>query len=559
MLLLTNAHIYTLDPHQPTAQALAIEHGRILAVGTEDFIQAEFGGKSNPLNLGGRTIIPGLTDSHLHLKHFALSLQKVDCETTTLAECLRRVGERVRQTPAGEWVLGHGWNQNEWSDPPPSQAPPSLAPLPQAPFPLTPPPQAGGAGGGFPSAQILDSIAPNHPVYLTAKSLHAAWANTAALRLAGITSQTPDPEGGQIQRDASGNPTGILLEGAMQRVANAIPQPGPEQILHAMLEAQTVLWRMGLTGVHDFDRRDSFAALQTLRGRGELGLRVVKTIPVEDLPHAIGVGLRSGFGDDFLRIGNVKAFSDGALGPHTAAMFQPYEDDPHNQGMLLLDAEEITEFGRQAVENGLGLTIHAIGDRANHEVLNAYAGLREYERSRGLPHLRHRIEHVQILHPDDFPRLAELGVIASMQPIHATSDMIAADRFWGARARYGYAWRELLYLNTPLAFGSDAPVDSPNPFWGLHAAVTRRRADGSPGPEGWYPDQRLTRLEALQGYTTGAAYAAGMENRLGQLSPGFLADLLVLDVDPFTCDAEEFRNIQPTGVMVGAEWKVPVT
>ncbi|GAB4578089.1 MAG: amidohydrolase [Anaerolineales bacterium] len=533
MLILTNAHIYTLNPHQPTAQALALDDERILAVGTEDFIRAEFGAKAKTLNLQGRTVLPGLTDAHLHFKHFSLGLQKVDCETPTLAECLRRVAERSRQTPAGAWVLGHGWNQNEWPD---AATPHGV--------------------DGFPSATTLDALIPDHPVYLTAKSLHAGWANTAALRLAGITAQTPDPDGGQIQREAKGNPTGILLEGAMNLIAKVIPQPTSEQILHAMREAQTVLWRMGLTGVHDFDRRDSFAALQTLHAQGELGLRVVKTIPVEDLAHAIGVGLRSGFGDNFLRIGNVKAFADGALGPHTAAMFHPYEDDPENKGMLLLDAEAITEFGQQAVENGLGLTIHAIGDRANHEVLTAYAGLRAYERAHHLPHPRHRIEHVQLLHRDDFPRLAELGVIASMQPIHATSDMIAADKFWGARARYGYAWRELLYLNTRLAFGSDAPVDSPNPFWGLHAAITRRRADGSPGPEGWYPDQRLTRLEALQGYTTGAAYAAGMENRLGQLSPGFLADLLVLETDPFTCPPEALRDIQPIGVMVGGEWKI---
>jgi predicted amidohydrolase YtcJ len=532
MIIITNAHIYTLDSHQPTANALAIDHGRVLAVGTEDFIRAEFGTRGKNLDLKGRAVIPGLTDAHLHFKHFALGLQKVDCETTTLADCLRRVEERVRQTPQGEWVLGHGWNQNEWLNVP-----------------------AEGTDG-FPSALILDKIASEHPVYLTAKSLHAGWANTAALRLAGITAQTIDPEDGQIQRDAQGEPTGILLEGAMGLVSHAIPQPGSDHILQAMRTAQKVLWGMGLTGVHDFDRRDSFSALQTLHGRGELGLRVVKTIPVEDLSHAIGVGLRSGFGDDFLRIGMVKAFADGALGPHTAAMFQPYANEPENRGMLLLDAEEILEFGRQAVENGLGLTTHAIGDRANHEVLNAYAGLRDHERANGLPHLRHRIEHVQILHPDDFSRLAELGVIASMQPIHATSDMISADRFWGERSQYGYAWRELLYLSTHLAFGSDAPVDSPNPFWGLHAAITRRRADGSPGPEGWYPNQRLTRLEAFQGYTSGAAYAAGMEDRLGQLSPGFLADLVVLDTDPFTCEADTLREIRPVGVMVGGEWKI---
>ncbi|NJN45079.1 MAG: amidohydrolase [Anaerolineae bacterium] len=406
MILLTNAHIYTLDPHQPTASAIAIEFGRVLAVGTNDFIEAEFGHHSKKIDLNGQTIIPGLTDSHLHFKNYALGLQKVDCETTSLAECLRRVREQTTQTSRGNWVLGHGWNQNEWTDVPSEE---SL--------------------DGFPSASMLDHITADHPVFLTAKSLHAAWANSVALRLAGITSQTPDPSNGQIQRDSKGEPTGILLEGADALVSAIIPRLGQDQLLEAMRAAQSTLWSLGVTGIHDFDRRESFVALQTLHAKGELGLRVVKTIPVEDLDDAIGVGLRSGFGDDFLRTGMVKAFSDGALGPRTAAMFQPYAKEPENRGMLLLDAEEILDFGKRAVENGLGLTVHAIGDRANHEVLNAYDGVRDHERALGLPQHRHRIEHVQILHPDDFTRLAELGVIASMQPIHATSDMIAADRF----------------------------------------------------------------------------------------------------------------------------------
>lgn len=547
MRLLVNAHIYTLDPRQPTVAALAIHAGRVLAAGTEDFILAEFGSRAQPFDLQGRIVIPGLTDAHLHFKNYALSLTKVDCETPTLEECLHRVAARLRTTPPGRWVLGHGWNQNEWPDVPPAQGREGLASAGE-----------GETAGRFPTAAILDEIAPEHPVYLTAKSLHAGWANSHALQLAGVTTHTPDPPDGQLLRGPGGQPTGILLEGAMRLVSDAIPPPEAAQVLDAMRAAQKTLWAMGLTGIHDFDRRDSFTALQILHANGELGLRVVKTIPVEDLDHAVGVGLRSGFGDDFLRVGMVKAFADGALGPHTAAMFEPYLGDPGGRGMLLLDAEDILEFGRLAVENGLGLTIHAIGDRANHEVLTAYAGLREYERARGLPALRHRLEHVQLLHPDDFPRLAALNVIASMQPIHATSDMVSADRFWGARARYAYAWRDLLALGTALAFGSDAPVESPNPFWGLHAAVTRRRADGSPGPEGWYPGQRLTRLEAMQGYTSGAAYAAGVEDRLGQLAPGFLADLLVLDADPFTCEPDVLRTLRPVGVMVGGEWKIEV-
>jgi predicted amidohydrolase YtcJ len=321
-----------------------------------------------------------------------------------------------------------------------------------------------------------------------------------------------------------------------------------------MEKAMSSLARMGLTGIHDFDRRRCFSALQILRQKGDLPLRVVKSIPLEDLPLATGLGLRTGFGDDYLRIGSVKAFADGALGPRTAAMIQPYKGEPSNRGMLLLDVEEMVEHGRQAVDGGLSLAVHAIGDRAIHEMLEAFSQIRAYEKARGLSPLPHRIEHVQLIHPQDASRLAELNLVASMQPIHAPSDMPMADRFWGERAAYAYAWRVQLDHGAVLAFGSDAPVESPNPFWGLHAAVTRRRADGSPGKDGWYPAQRLTLEQALRGFTTGAALAAASQNRQGQLAPGFYADLLVLEQDPFQVDADELRMMRPSAVMVGGNW-----
>ena len=219
-----------------------------------------------------------------------------------------------------------------------------------------------------------------------------------------------------------------------------------------------------------------------------------------------------------------------------------------------MDGEELFEFGRRAADVGLGMTVHAIGDRANHEVLDAYQQLRAYEKEKGLPHLRHRIEHVQLLHPDDAKRLAQLDVIASMQPIHATSDMLMADQYWGERAALSYAWRTQLDAGAHIAFGSDAPVESPNPFWGLHAAITRRRADGSPSKEGWRPEQRLSVQEALEGFTTGAAYAAYAENRLGKLSPGYLADLIVLEDDPFTCNPDDMKDFQSSATMIGGNW-----
>jgi len=369
-----------------------------------------------------------------------------------------------------------------------------------------------------------------------------------------LNAQTPDPQNGQIQRDSKGNATGILLETAMDLAANIVPAPSMDEITNAIDQAQPILWKMGLTGIHDFDRRDSFIALQILHSQGRLKLRVLKNMPVELLDQAIELGLRGGFGDDMLRIGNIKVFMDGALGPHTAAMFQPYLGEEENRGILNMDGEELFEQGRKAAQNGLGMTVHAIGDRANHEVLNAYEQLREYEGENDLPHMRHRIEHVQVLHPDDVARLGKMNIVASMQPIHAISDMRMADEFWGERARFSYAWRTQLDHGARLAFGSDAPVDSPNPFWGLHAAVTRRRTDGTPSADGWYPEQKLSMAEAWEAYTLGNAYAAYMEGRLGRLAPDHLADLIVLEKDPFTCDPDELLTLQSSATMVNGEW-----
>jgi predicted amidohydrolase YtcJ len=401
---------------------------------------------------------------------------------------------------------------------------------------------------------LLDAAAPHNPTYLTAASLHAGWANSVALKAAGISAQTPDPPNGQIQRDAAGKPTGILFEAAMQLIAKAIPETSLEQDAEAISAAQRSLWSFGLTGVHDFDRIRSLRALQVLHERGDLKLRVLKNLPVESLDTITELGLRSGFGDDVLRIGAIKLFADGALGPRTAAMFEPYAGEPENRGMLFLDGEQIFELGQKAAQAGFPLTVHAIGDRANHEVLNAIEQLRAYERDRQLPARRHRIEHVQVLHPDDLMRLGRLGVIASMQPLHAPSDMEAAETYWGERTRTSYAWKAQLEASATLAFGSDAPVESPNPFRGLHAAVTRRRADGSPSDEGWHPEQRLTLQQALEAFTVGPAFAAGMESRLSELQPGFLADLILLEQDPFNLDPHDLQHIKPLATMLGGEW-----
>lgn len=523
MLVLHNARIRTLNPDQPFASALACEDGRIRMVGSDTEVLAEFGSKSRVMDMGGRVIWPGLTDAHIHLEMYAFSHQRVDCETNSRAECLRRVSARARQAPPGAWILGQGWNQNNWTE-------------------------------GFGHALDLDAVSLDHPVYLFAKSAHAAWANTAAMRAAGITSATDDPVGGKIGRDPSGAPNGLFFETAMDLVIPAIPSPTPEETTRAIDQAQARLWRMGITAVHDFDRRGCFRALQTLEQNQRLHLRVVKSIPLEDLSHAIGLGLQTGFGNDLLRIGSVKLFADGALGPKTAAMLQPYENDEQNSGILLLDNEQIFEYGRQASLAGISVAIHAIGDRANHEALTAYAQLREYEQGHKTPPLRHRIEHVQILHPADYDQLARSGIIASVQPIHATSDMYMADQHWGSRSKGAYAYKTLIKRHTAYCFGSDAPIETPNPFIGLHAAITRRRVDGSPAKEGWYPDQRLSLAEALAGYTTGPAYAAGWERQQGRLAPGFFADMIILENDPFAAPVDSLHQINPLATLVGGEW-----
>jgi len=521
MKLIHNARIYTLDSTHPVASALVMDSGRVVAVGGEELLSEYENIKSE--DMGGRVVLPGLTDAHIHLQEYARSLRGVDCEGLTRQAILDRLAGRLTEMAPGEWLLGHGWDQNTW-------------------------------GGDWPGAAELDAQTPQNPVYLTAKSLHAAWVNSAALKLAGITADAVNPLDGRVQRDLHGRPSGMLFENALKLVENVIPEPDSEKLAKTFEQLMPKLWRMGVTGVHDFDGHRCFMALQLLHARGLLRLRVLKSIPFELLSQAVDLGLSSGFGDDYLRIGSIKLFADGALGTHTGAMMAPYVDEPQNRGILLLKADNVFENGCQAAAAGLSLAVHAIGDRAVHEVLDGFARLRNFEREHAMPALRHRMEHVQTILPEDAGRLAGLEIIASMQPVHAPSDMLTADRLLGARAALSYGWGTQLKHGARLAFGSDAPVESANPFHGLHAAVTRQRKDGSPGPEGWFPEQRLSVSAALAGFTSGPAYATGMEDRLGYLSAGFLADLIVIETDPFACDPAELYSIQPIATMVGGDW-----
>lgn len=521
--ILHNANVYTLSSREPIVDALAISHGKIVAAGSDVEVLRLAHKHTTILNLDRRTVLPGLTDAHIHLELYAQLIQQVDCEVESLEACLDRVRERSRISDPGEWILGHGWNQNVWDR--------------------------------YGDAADLDSLSPHNPVYLTAKSLHAGWANTAALDLAQISASTPDPAGGEVQRDEHGAPTGILFENAMELISNCIPDPTQSQLESMILDAQEKLLRFGITGIHDFDSWPCYLAIQSLHDRGVLSLRVCKNIRYEDLEFAINANLCTGSGDPWIRIGNVKVFTDGALGTQTAALLDPYEGLSDNRGILILDSDELLAKGIRAAHHGMGMAIHAIGDRANREALDAIESLRHYEREHQLQHQRHRMEHLQLLHPDDLLRPSQLSVIASMQPIHAISDMDTAENYWGKRNRYAYAWRSQLDAGATLAFGSDAPVETPNPFVGLYAAVTRQRFDGSPGPGGWCQEERLTLQEALLAYTRGPAYAAGMEAGLGVLQPGSLADLIVLEVDPHKLETISLAEVVPVGTMTGGVWR----
>ncbi len=526
--ILYNGDIYTQNPQQPHASALAISGERIVAVGTDDLIRPLATANTTQTNLNGRRVLPGLTDAHLHWHAYSRKLRAVDLvDVPTKAEALRRVAERAAITPKGEWIFGIGWRKDIWE------------------------------GNQFPTADDLDAIVPDHLIYLVDRSGHAAWVNGLALQKAGLNTETSDPAGGGFVRDASGQPTGVLLEApAMRYVAELMPTETAPIIAEWMQDAQQQALKMGLTGFHDFDRPVCLEALQLLREAGNLHLRVVKQINVPYIEHAYQLGIRSGFGDQWLRIGGLKIFSDGALGPQTALMVEPYADSD-NYGIAVTDKEEMHELVSKASRHGFFSTIHAIGDRAVHDVLEVFEAVRAQEAEAGIlrSSRRHRIEHVQITLADDAPRLAHLDIIASMQPIHATSDYEMVDRYWGQRGIHSYALRTQLAVGAHLALGSDAPLDDINPWAGLHAAITRRRADGSPSPEGWYPSQKLTLQEALHGYTQGPAYAAQQEYQLGMLAPTYFADLIVLDRDLFKLDPMDILDVNVLGTMVGGVWR----
>ncbi|MFW6135455.1 MAG: amidohydrolase [Chloroflexota bacterium] len=512
-LILYNGKLYTQDPDTTGATAVAIGQGRFLAVGDDGQIRRLAVPATRTVDLGGRRVLPGLIDAHFHFYSWALSRRRLSLVGAgSLSDLRRRLAERASDTPAAEWILGQGWNESRW-------------PTPRK-----------------PTRADLDDVAPEHPVLLWRSDLHLAVANSRALRQAGVDADTLDPPQGRIDRDDQRRPTGVLRERAVDLVKEAVPEPSEDQVVEAMREGFGVLHRLGLTGVHDHrimggaDGRPAFHAYQRLHERDELALRLWMGIPGERLDEAMALGLRSGFGGERLRVGHVKLFSDGSQGARTAWMLEPY-DDTGDAGMPLTPMDEIAEAVERAHRAGLAVAVHAIGDRANRELIRVFE---ERTKSEG-PCVPHRIEHAQIVRPADVERLGRrrrprrLGVAASVQPIHVTDDIPMSEVSIGARTRFAYPFRDMLDAGVTLAFGSDAPVADPNPLWGVHAAVTRQQRDGSP-EGGWHPEQRLTVAEAVWAFTVGPAVVSGQQKDLGAIAPGKLADLVVLDRDIFAID-----------------------
>lgn len=526
-LILTNGRVYTADAHQPWAEAVACANGRIIAVGRDEDILALAGDKTERLDAGGRLVLPGLTDAHVHFLQYAIRRQEVSLfGLRDFAEVRRRVAQAVAKAEPGQWVQGWGWDENLWD----------IAP----------------------TAAQLDDIAPQTPVVLARMDMHTWWVNSAALRQAGISRETPDPPESLIERDADDNPTGLLREwNAIKLVEDHLPRPNSATLQLWLKEAIAEAHKLGLTGIHDQrvqrEGRQNFRLFQALRRQGELKLRVHMNIAAEFLGEAAALGLQPGFGDERLWIGHLKAFADGTMGSHTALMIEPFEGEPDNRGLAVTPADVLWELATQAGRAGFPLSIHAIGDLAVRQVLDVLSELPVSEQGRNitsappLPHspaaLPHRIEHVQLIHPNDLPRLGQYGIVASVQPVHLMTDWPTADKVWGQRARYAYAFRSLLEQGTVLALGSDAPVAPLNPLWGIHAAVNRQDERGQPAG-GWYPEEKLTVAEAIQGYTAGPAYLAGKQAVQGSITPGKWADLIVLSRNLFKIPASEVAETQ---------------
>jgi len=472
---------------------------------------------------GGKTVIPGLIDAHGHVLNYGLSLLRVDLVgTTTEAEAASRVAAFSNENPELEWIQGRGWNQVLWDS------------------------------NNFPNAASLDALISDKPIWLSRVDGHAGWANSAAMELAGITRQTEDPNGGQIIRDENGDATGVFIDNAMALVRGNIPPLTIEETKYALTTSMSSLAKFGLTSVHDAGAGSgTITAFKQLANEQAMPIRVNVVISSGDESYELL--LANGHyksADDTLSINSVKIAADGALGSRGAALIDDYSDFPGHNGLLLLDQERLEYLMRAAMNSGFQVNTHAIGDAANMIVLDTYEQLIRESNSRGL---RHRVEHAQVLRYEDIVRFAELGVIPSMQSTHATSDKnMAQDRLGEVRIEGAYAWRKIMDTGARIANGSDFPVESPNPFFGLHAAITRQDKDNQPDG-GWFPEESMTTEEAFASFTIDAAYAGHQETIIGTLEAGKKADFILLDQDIFAVSPTEIWKTQVLETWVEGE------
>lgn len=504
-LLLTNGRIYTVDDTHPFVSALAVRDGRVVFTGDTRGAMTLRGAQTRVIDLAGKTVIPGMMDAHGHMANLGDALANVDLVgSTSLDEVVSRVVARGKGVPAGQWIVGRGWDQNRWGN------------------------------TSFPTHDKLSAAFPDNPVILTRVDGHAIYVNRKAMQLANVTAATRDPDGGHVERDAAGNPTGVFVDNAMSLIRRVVPPASHDQIRNSLREAIAETHRWGLTGVHDAgEGADAIRAWEELGRAGEINSRIYVMIsggraPSAQLDSLLAIGPRSGLFNSTLWIRSIKLYSDGALGSRGAALLDPYSDDPKNSGLLVSDPKFIEAVAVKAIKAGFQVNTHSIGDRANRVTLDAYeAAFRQVP----VADHRFRIEHAQIVDHADIARFAQLGVIPSMQPSHQTSDMYWAGARLGVhRLPEAYAWRALLNTGVVIPSGTDFPVEFVNPLITFHSAVSREDAGDWP-PGGWYPEQRMTREEALKSVTIWPAYAGFQETELGSLTPGKWADFVVLDQD----------------------------
>ena len=522
--LVGNVHGYTLAGNRlQQFTGLVFESGKIVETGDETVLRKKFP-DAQRIDGGGKALLPGLIDSHGHVLSLGFKSAQVDLDgTESLGVAQARIRAFLKSHPGRTWVLGDGWNQVIWKL------------------------------GRFPLASELDAVIPDRPAALGRIDGHAVWLNTRALQAAGITQDTRDPVGGRIERDRNGNPSGVLVDKAMDLVNKVIPQPSAAERSAALKAALVQFSSVGLTGVADAGvSADDVALYKSFADRDQLSVRIYAMIgEVGDSFQALSKsGPMIGYGNDHLTVRSVKLFADGALGSRGAALMTPYADAPTQRGLLFMTDAEMTRKIETALRAGYQVNVHAIGDAANHQVLDAFEAAYQ---SVGGRQLRNRIEHAQVVALSDIPRFKALDLIASMQPTHATSDMnMAEDRIGGKRLQGAYAWRTFLNQGTRIAAGSDFPIESANPFYGLHAAVTRTDHTGQP-KGGWHSEEAMTLTEALRAFTLDAAYAEHQENTLGSLETGKWADFIIIDRDLFKIEPADIWKIKVEQTWVGGK------